>query len=330
MRLATLFLAFAATPLFAQLPATDETGLGNRAPITGRDMERAADRFAHRKAVDEAFAERPLRSAVLSDAAGDLLLGDYRVTPLDVAYGEFTTASGKYFVAMHFDAPASLVLPKDKKLTFFGMVKDKDLKTVWSFEDEVTLAESKSGAYFEQSFPFPADNVTGVFGFAVKGQPVAMSVVPMQLTAVPKNMRRVSRLLLSNEVFTLDKPQKPLDPFAFGGIKVVPKGSRAFRKSDELWVFFEAQNPAVAADGIPRLTTRVEIESLSPDNPKKVRGTPTPAEALPLKGVPGHFGVGTTVDINRLIAGDYRVRVTVSDTLAPATYELVETIKVVE
>ena len=55
----------------------------------------------------------------------------------------------------------------------------------------------------------------------------------------------------------------------------------------------------------PRLTTRVDIGD--------IRGTPVAAEALPLKGVPGHFGVGNTIDVSRLKPGDYRVRVTVTD-----------------
>jgi len=119
--------------------------------------------------------------------------------------------------------------------------------------------------------------------------------------------------------------QKPLDPFAFGGTKGVPKPNGAFKSSDELWVFSELCNPAVDASGA-HITTKIELEG-----PRtKIKSAPQPAEALPLKGVTGHFGVGQTVDIATLKPGDYKLRYTVTDILGKQSWTREETLRIVE
>ena len=76
-----------------------------------------------------------------------------------------------------------------------------------------------------------------------------------------------------------------------------------------MWLFTELRNPAVGADGMPHVTTRVEIEGSA----KSIPGTPVAAEATPLKGMRGHFGIGSTIDVTPLPPGDYNVRLTVTN-----------------
>jgi hypothetical protein len=308
----------AAVPLLLLLAAADslyaQRTPPERQPIGRRELERAQDELAARKGREA--ARLMLRDARLREAVHDFQKNDFRVAPLHFVYGDFVTATGEPFVAMHFAAD----LPADvTKATLFGIIDD-GAKELWSIEEPVALQRTADGAaYFEQSFWLPGSG-NATFGFAVKGEPVAMTSEPLQLRTLDKTTRGLSRLLLSKQVFPLDRMQAADDPFAFGGIKVVPKADRTFRKSDEVWIFFEARNPGVDAAGAPKLTTSITIEG----NGKVRKGLAGDAQPMALKGVKGHFGVGTTVDVSKLTPGEYLLRVSVEDAVAQQHYELLE------
>jgi hypothetical protein len=316
-RAAVSLLLALACPVLAQVGTPIE-----RQPIGAREIERAQDQLAARR--DFNATATKLRSARLRDAIRDFQKNDIRVDPLHLTFDEYMTASGHYFVAMHFDA----ALPADvTRATLFGLVDNGSGSEFWSYEQEVTLQRAPDGtAYYEQSFAFPPGNRNATFGFAVKGEPRAMASAPMLLPGIVKGARRVSRLLVSNQVFPLEKPPLADAPFAFGGIKVVPKGDRTFHRADEVWIFFEAQNPGVDSNGVPNLATTVTLEG----NGTTKKGLAGDAQAIPLKGVPGHFGIGATVDVSRLKPGEYTVRVSVADAIAQQQYELVEKIAIVD
>lgn len=291
-----------------------------RQPIGRRELERAQDELAARRSREA--ARLTLRTARLREAIHDFQKNDFPVAPLHFTYGDFVTASGDYFVAMHFDAE----LPSDvTKATLFGIVTDGE-KELWSIEEPIVLSRGADGtAYYEKSYWLPAGG-NATFGLAVKGEPAAMASEPLQLRQLEKQTRAVSRLLVSKQVFTLDKKQAADDPFTFGGVKVVPKADRTFHKSDEVWIFFEAQNPGVDETGVPKLTTTVSVEG----NGKVRKGLAGDAQPIALKGVPGHFGIGTTVDVSRLTPGEYLLRVSVEDAIAQQRYDLLEKIAIVD
>jgi hypothetical protein len=125
----------------------------------------------------------------------------------------------------------------------------------------------------------------------------------------------VSRLIVSRDVYILKTAQKPLDPFAFGGTKVIPKADRSFRKAEEVWIFAELRNPSLAEDGTPHIATKTTLEGPTP-----LSGPPLSAIATPLKGVPGHYGLGNAIDVSKLAAGDYKLRVVITDLIAKQAY----------
>ena len=47
---------------------------------------------------------------------------------------------------------------------------------------------------------------------------------------------------------------------------------------------------------------------------------PTPAEATPLKGMTGHYGIGNPIDIKKLAPGDYTVRVVFTDLVSKQSF----------
>lgn len=297
--------------------------------IDANEVLRAQDEFTAQRFFEASAAEKPLKSVRLRDAIRDFKVNDLPVAPLHVAYGEFVTGSGYYYVAVHFAPPAEAKVPPDGKVTFFAEMTDDGGGVVWTREEPVALTRTPAGAwYFERSFPFPPGKRMGTFGLAVKDQPLAMATTPMQLSPLEKATRRMSRLIVAKHVFPLDKPQAANDPFAFGGIKVIPNAARSFRRSDELWIFYEAQNPALDGSA-PKLTTSVQLEPAAADSKGRRFGI-VPADPIPLKGVPGHFGVGTTVDISRLTPGEYVLRVGVADAVAATTYELIERVVITD
>lgn len=263
-------------------------------------------------------------------------------------WGEYVTADGEYFVPVQLYVPKSAGLSASQNLTFFGVVQDETGKNVAAFEEPATLTVSKDDFFADRSLTaLPAGKYRGYFGLAENGKPVSMASTDMQLAGtLDKTTASVSQLILSNNVYPLPEAQKADDPYAFGGLKVVPKGDRTFRSSDELWFFVELRNPgltepAVAAEGtVPvtgaaaastKIQVKIDVDGVEAGG-KKVRrpAAPREIEAIELKGVPGHYGIGNSIPLTSFKPGEYTFNVKVIDTIKKASYTLSEKFTVVE
>ena len=292
MRFILLALLLAA-PALAQRPESDAKG--------GAYADRLKDEIRARKMYEKtARAAIParFRQALEAHQPGD---GD-----LGATWGEFTTAAGTPFAALQLAVPAGL---SAESLTLFGIAGDA------SYFEDIAVQQSHGDAFVERSILLPPGKTRGTFGLARKNEILGLARVELE---PPSD---VSRLILSSDVHLLPAAQDPLDPFAFGGTKVVPKPRGAFRRSDEIWVFLELRSAAA-----PSITTKLDIEGSA----TKVSGLPTPAEATPLKGVAGHYGVGNTIDVSRLKPGEYRVRVTVTDVAAKTSVTREAALRIIE
>jgi GWxTD domain-containing protein len=262
-------------------------------------------------------------------------------------WGEFVTADGEYFVPVQVYVPKSAGLSATQSLTFFGVVQDETGKNVLAFEEPAKLTVSKDDLFVDHSLTaLPAGKYRGYFGLAENGKPVSMASADMTLAGtIDKAAATVSPLLLSNNVYPLAEAQKPDDPYAFGGLKVVPKGDRTFRSSDELWYFIELRNPglsepAVAADGttaaapvaaLPKIQVKIDVDGVETGGKKVKRpAAPREIEAIELKGVPGHYGIGNAIPLTSFKPGEYTFNVKVIDTIKKASYTLSEKFTVVE
>ena len=215
-------------------------------------------------------------------------------------------------------------------MTFFGLVEDATGKTVAVFEESVTLTPSKSDFFYDKTIVLPSGKYNGVFGLAVDGKPVTMTSAPMVLTSIDKAATGVSKLFLSNNVFPLTTAQMATDPFAFGGIKVVPKGDRTFTRSDELWYFIEARNPGVE-NGAAKMTMKLDIEGTAKSGKKVKRTSPiADAPAQELKGVTGHWGVGSAIPLSSFEPGEYTLKLVLTDTINKQTYNFSEPFKIAD
>ena len=282
---ALLLSVLIAAPLAAQRPEENAKG--------GAYADRLKDDIRARKMYEDAA-----RSTIPPRFREALDKYQPQDTDLSTAWGEFATADGTPFGALQLTIPAGVAADK---LTFFGIITDESGKSLATYFEELPVQQSNGDAFIERSLLLPLRKARATFGLARKNEVLGLARVDIEPPS------GVSRLILSSDVHLLPAAQAPLDPFAFGGTKVVPKPRSAFRRGDEVWVFFELRSPTV-----PQITTKLDIEG----GATKVNGLPTPAVATPLKGVAGHYGVGNTIDVSTLKAGDYRVRVTVTDAVA--------------
>jgi GWxTD domain-containing protein len=257
-----------------------------------------------------------------------------------VFWGEYVTAEGEYFVPVQLYVPKTAGVNASTNYTFFGLVQDESGKNVVAFEEPATLVASKDDFFVDRSLSgLPAGKGRGYFGIAENGTPVSVVAVDMNLAGrIDQTATAASQLILSNNVYPLSAAQKANDPYSFGGLKVVPKGDRTFRQADELWWFLEMRNPGVpeaAADAtapaLPKVQVKIDVEGTDTTGKKiKFTAPPREVEAIEIKGVPGHYGLGNAVPLSSFKPGDYTFSVKVIDTVKKSNYTLTEKFKVTE
>jgi len=303
MRAAIPLLLVVTTSVFAQ---------ANRDPKTLQDTERANDTLTARRAFDASAR------AMLTPKYRDVI-DHYASSTLYSTWGEFIAADGLPFLALQI-APSDVASVKSgERITFFGLVTDENGKSIATYNEPQTVLASSNGELFvERTLMLPLRKSRGMFGLARRNDVIGLTRIDFDPEPLTLKSSGISRVIVSSDVHILPAAQAPLDPFAFGGTKVVPKPGVSFKRSDEVWLFVELRNPAVGADAAPHVTTKVEIEGSAKSIPG---GAPLAAEATPLKGMPGHYGIGSTIDVTSLPPGDYNVRLTVTDTIAKQSYK---------
>lgn len=247
-----------------------------------------------------------------------------------LSYGQYITAEGDYFVPVQLYLAETDAVAPGASVNFFGVVENEQGEVVAVYEEPVTVADSKGDAYVDRSLDLEPGKYKGTFGLAVDDKPVTIASTDLELTGIEQEASDLGGLILSNNVFALPEAQLPTDPFAFGGIKVVPKGDRVFRKSDELWYFFEMRNPGLE-EGAPKVQVGVELNGKASDGtPVKMRSPLAETPAQPLKGVPNHYAVGSAIPLETFRPGEYTLSLKVIDTVNKKTWNLQETFQVVE
>jgi hypothetical protein len=301
----TLLLALA-TSLLGQTPPTPQN---NQPRIQPSDTQRSLDEIGRRQQRDAPLLKNPLFVEAIRDYPG-------KFPPLQSNWGEFMTAKATQFVALQFAPSPGVVLKPGSRVVIFGKIVDPEGHEITTFEESTGVERSRDDVYVERVLQLPGGKLTGTFGIAAGGEIQGLTRIEFNLERIVRDGPGISRLLLSDNVYVLPAAQKPLDPFAFGGTKVVPKPGATFKKGAEIWLFAELRNPALDASKKPHVMTKIEVEG----NGKRISAPASEAEALPLKGVEGHFGVGTTLDSSRLKSGDYTVRFTVLDGISKSSW----------
>jgi hypothetical protein len=143
-----------------------------------------------------------------------------------------------------------------------------------------------------------------------------------------KSAAGVSPLILSNNVYPLSEAQAPDDPYAIGGLKVVPKGDARFAPKGDLWYFLELRNPGLNEQKAPAVQIQVEISGKTAKGPATMKFPLAPAELAPLKGEKDRYAVGLAIPLEGFIPGDYTMKVHVVDTVLSKKYDMEKTFKI--
>ena len=251
---------------------------------------------------------------------------------LFITYGEFITPEGEHYVPVQLYLPASAGLSAGTPLTFFGSVEKEGGEAVAAFEEPASLTAATDGVFFARSVSLPPGKYRGSFGLAKDGKPVAVTSVPMQVAGLDKSAPSASALMLTNKFYPLTEAQNPTDPFAFGGLKVVPKSDGTFRAAEDLSYFFEVRNPGIdPATGQPKLSMKVSIAGTTADGkPLKMAGPAEMVTLRELKGVPGHYVVGEAIPLSSFKPGTYTVTLKVTDLTLKQSYDLSGSFRVIE
>jgi len=249
-----------------------------------------------------------------------------------VTYGENVTPQGEDYVPVQIFVPKTAGLSADQDYVFFGRVDDASGNAAAIYEEPARLVASKDDFYFDKSLTLPPGKYRGTFGLAQAGKPVTMVATDLTVAGMDKDASGVSNLILSNNVYPLSEAQKPTDPFSFGGIKVVPKSDSTFTQADELWYFFEARNPGLdPTTKQPKLRAKLTVEGKGTDGKSvKYDNPPMDLEPQELKGVSGHWAVGQSIPLSGFKAGDYTLKMKITDTLKNQVYEQSQPFKVVK
>ncbi|MGN6185316.1 MAG: GWxTD domain-containing protein [Thermoanaerobaculia bacterium] len=268
---------------------------------------------------------------------------------LFVTTGEFVTGEGETFVPVQLYVPKSAAVPTTG-VTFFGAVQDASGNNVVAFEEPAKVTVSKDDQFVEKSLAaLPAGKYRGYFGLAQDGKPLSITAADMELTgAIDKTSTGASPLILSNNLYPLTEAQMANEPYAFGGIKVISKADKVFKTSDELWYFIELRNPGVpeaavaeatqpvsvsgeATPAMPKIQVKIDIEGMTNEKQKvKKTAPPMEIEAIPMKGVPGHYGVGNAIPLATFKPGEYTFTIKAIDTVKKQSYTMSDKFRVIQ
>lgn len=255
-------------------------------------------------------------------AAVEQMRGE-KATPsrdLSIIHTEMLTPTGEFFVPVQLYIPKSAKLTADSVTTFFGVLEDNAGTRVATFEEPATLSTSKGDLYFDKSLDLEPGTYRATLGLAgADGKPVVMTTRPIEVRELSPATAGISRLVLSTDIHQTDEAAVIGAPYAFGRVKIVPKGDRVFSNRDEINYFVQVINPAIdAGTNMPKIQVKLELVPKAAGG-RAISAPPADAVALPLTGAPGpgQYAVMAAIPLGNMktppAPGEYTFRITVYD-----------------
>ncbi len=280
-----------------------------------------------------AAAATTLKTAALESAVVEAKGGKGNNHGAALAYAELMSPAGEPFIPVAVYVPASAGVAADGADTIFGAVEDASGKRVTMFEEPAKLTASRTDFFADKTLTLEPGKYTAVVGLAKAGQPVLVTTGPIDVTGLSKETVGTSRLILSDNVYELGTAEPPKSPFAFGKLKIVPKGNLIFKNSDELNYFVEVNNPGIdTATNLPKLQYKLDLTG-GPDK-NTISAPLQEAAALPLTGTPGpgHFAILSAIPLAQvkpaLKPGDYTLKMKIVDMVSKQSYTVEQRFKV--
>jgi GWxTD domain-containing protein len=254
--------------------------------------------------------------------------GKPAVGPAELTWGEFVSPEGQPFVSAQLYAPAGSGIAAGQKVTIFGVIENESGEILEVHEDAATMVASGADAYADKAFPLAPGSYTATFGIAADGKVLSARRTPLKIEAIDTTTSGVSPLILSENVKPLNTAWGDMDPFTFGGLKVVPKGDAQFTPKGDLWYFVELRNPGMTPEGAPKVRVQVDISGKTSKGPAVMNFPLNDAETAKLKGTKDRYAVGLAIPLESFVPGDYTMKLKVIDTVLNKTYNLQREFKV--
>jgi GWxTD domain-containing protein len=245
-----------------------------------------------------------------------------------ITYTELLTPAGDYFVPVQLYIPKAANLTADAVTTFFGLIEDKEGNTVAIFEEPARLSSSKGDLYFDRAVMLKPGSYRATLGLAgTDGKPAVIAAAPMELKDLNKDTTAVSRLILATDLHEMEQAAPPGAAYAFGKLKVVPKGDRVFTNKDEITYFIELINPGIdETTNAPKIQVKLDMVPPASSGRKPIGAPIAEASPLPLSGTPGRgqYAIIASIPLgnmtNPLPPGEYTFRVKVFDQVAKQNF----------
>ncbi|HEV8241633.1 MAG TPA: hypothetical protein VGS57_19880 [Thermoanaerobaculia bacterium] len=289
----------------------------DRTPKTAAELQRESGHVWDLAMPSRIDAVRPLKTKAFRRAIDDFRAGKGDVRhDVALSWGEFLSGTKKPFLALSLDRAVDADLAPGVQATLFGEIVDANGTAVASFEvpDQVELAAER--AVVDAALPLPAGAARAIVGIALRGEVRWLLEQPLDVQPIDEQGFALSRPVLSLDVHPLPAPQKPDDPFCFGGLRVVPRGDRTFKKADAPWLFTVLRAPGAAPDAAPPLNARLVITG--PEEGKTRRYPISGLTPAPLRGFDRQWGLGIPLPVGELPPGEYEATLEVSEKPAGA------------
>lgn len=249
--------------------------------------------------------------------------GKESVGPSSLTWGEFVTPGGDSFIAAQLYVSAGADIAAGQKVNFFTVIEDFAGLVVDINEDPATMTASGKDCYAEKSLQLDPGTYTATFGLAAPdGHILSATRTPLTVEKLDPTETAVSPLILSSSITPLKSEASALDPFSFGGLKVVPKGDLLFVPSGDLWYFVELRNPGEADGGMPKIQVKIDIKGQTAKGPAEMKLPMQEAKAARLQGEDHRFALGLALPLEGFIPGDYTMKIHVVDTVLGKNYDL--------
>ena len=195
-------------------------------------------------------------------------------------------------------------------------IRDASGSEVVAKRDPVELAQydTDGNRYVDRSFALAPGTYEGMFALYSPDGATLLASQRESFTVPAATAARVSKLLLTSHVDTLEK-QEPLDPFTFVAQKYAVRGDRRFRASDRISLFTIVANPT--GSPTPQLMQKMTFAR----DGKTVAKMPLEPAQLTQTG-PNTFLLGAAFDPDTFKPGHYTVELQVRDFNAPEGSEL--------
>ena len=303
-----------APPLAGQPRGDKPGGILDRPPMDPQKIERDIAESWRRHLQDQWHEFRPLTSKTLRQAIEDFRAGTVDARKDLAVFAEsFVTADGKPFVALQLSRPADGALAARETATVFGEILGDGGGPLLGFEADLRPVASGDRVLVTLPLRLPAGEHPAVFGVAVGGRARFMGAGTLRVRAIDPEAFDVAGPLLADDVHVMSAAQRPDEPFAFGGIAVVPRGDLRFAARAEPWLFVAVRHPALDAAGRPKIGVRLEIEGPAGGAAARRALPVAEPEPLALGGFSGEWGVGVPLSFAGWVPGAYQMMVEVSD-----------------